>query len=85
MSSYWMEHSKQQSIEEMMLDEDASKITQHEHPEVLGLLPDLKGKQVLELGAGIGCVCLEINNSSLQLAITKCQKMKTSTLWIFSH
>ena len=54
MSSYWAEHSRQQSIEEMMLDEDAHKITQHEHPEVMSLLPDLKGMQVLELGAGIG-------------------------------
>jgi phosphoethanolamine N-methyltransferase len=54
MSSYWAEHSKKQSIEEMMLDEDACKITQHEHPEVMSLLPDLKGKTVLELGAGIG-------------------------------
>ena len=54
MSSYWTEHSTKQSIEEMMLDDDASKITKHEHPEVLSLLPDLKGKNVLELGAGIG-------------------------------
>lgn len=56
MASYWTEHSMNQSIEEMMLDEDASKITAHEHPEVLSLLPNLKGKSVLELGAGIGLV-----------------------------
>lgn len=54
MSSYWSEHSKQLSIEEMMLDEDATKLTKIEHPEVLSLLPSLEGKQVLELGAGIG-------------------------------
>ena len=56
MSSYWSEHSKQLSIEEMMLDEDATKLTKIEHPEVLSLLPSLEGKQVLELGAGIGFV-----------------------------
>ena len=56
MSSYWNEHSKDQSIEEMMLDEDASKLTKSEHPEILGLLPSLKGNKVLELGAGIGFV-----------------------------
>lgn len=54
MSSYWHEHSKHQSVEEMMLDEDASKLSKIEHPEVLSLLPSLKGKRVLELGAGIG-------------------------------
>lgn len=38
----------------MMLDEEAEKIGQEEVPEILGLLPELKGKRVLELGSGIG-------------------------------
>ena len=43
-----------QSVEEMMLDSKAEHLTQHEHPEVLGMLPSIEGKDVLELGAGIG-------------------------------
>ena len=54
MSTYWNENSRDQSVEEMMLDENASNLTQFEHPEILSLLPNLKGQRVLELGAGIG-------------------------------
>ncbi|KAJ0989214.1 hypothetical protein J5N97_007570 [Dioscorea zingiberensis] len=52
--SYWMEHSKDLTVEAMMLDSRASDLDKEERPEVLSLLPPLKGKSVLELGAGIG-------------------------------
>ncbi|KAJ6800848.1 phosphoethanolamine N-methyltransferase 1-like [Iris pallida] len=52
--SYWMEHSKDLTVEAMMLDSRASDLDKEERPEVLSLLPPYKGKTVLELGAGIG-------------------------------
>ena len=54
MTEFWNKHSMAQSVEEMMLDSKAEHLTQHEHPEVMGMLPCIKGKNVLELGAGIG-------------------------------
>ena len=54
MTEFWNKHSIAQSVEEMMLDSKAEVLTQHEQPEVLGMLPSVKGKDVLELGAGIG-------------------------------
>ncbi|KAG0573103.1 hypothetical protein KC19_VG149100 [Ceratodon purpureus] len=38
----------------MMLDSEASKLDLEERPEILGLLPPFKGKDVVEVGAGIG-------------------------------
>ncbi|XP_073003080.1 phosphoethanolamine N-methyltransferase-like [Typha latifolia] len=52
--NYWMEHSKDLTVEAMMLDSRASDLDKEERPEVLSLLPPLQGKSVLELGAGIG-------------------------------
>ncbi|KAJ3702390.1 hypothetical protein LUZ61_006095 [Rhynchospora tenuis] len=52
--SYWLEHSKELTVEAMMLDSRASDLDKEERPEVLSLLPCYKGKSVLELGAGIG-------------------------------
>ncbi|KAJ6836611.1 phosphoethanolamine N-methyltransferase 1-like [Iris pallida] len=52
--SYWTEHSKDLTVEAMMLDSRASDLDKEERPEVLSLLPSYKGKTVLELGAGIG-------------------------------
>ncbi|MQM14088.1 hypothetical protein Taro_047018 [Colocasia esculenta] len=52
--SYWTEHSKDLTVEAMMLDSRASDLDKEERPEVLSLLPSYKGKSVLELGAGIG-------------------------------
>ncbi|CAD5190557.1 unnamed protein product [Musa acuminata subsp. malaccensis] len=52
--SYWMEHSRDLTLEAMMLDSRASELDKEERPEVLSLLPPYKGKSVLELGAGIG-------------------------------
>lgn len=54
MTEFWSKHSMAQSVEEMMLDSKAETLTQDEHPEVMGMLPCIKGKDVLELGAGIG-------------------------------
>ena len=54
MTEFWNKHSMAQSVEEMMLDSKAEHLTKHEHPEVMGMLPCIKGKRVLELGAGIG-------------------------------
>ncbi|XP_010274723.1 PREDICTED: phosphomethylethanolamine N-methyltransferase-like [Nelumbo nucifera] len=52
--SYWIEHSSELTIEAMMLDSKAADLDKEERPEVLSLLPPFKGKDVLELGAGIG-------------------------------
>uniref|UniRef100_A0A1D1XZA7 phosphoethanolamine N-methyltransferase n=1 Tax=Anthurium amnicola TaxID=1678845 RepID=A0A1D1XZA7_9ARAE len=52
--SYWVEHSKDLTVNAMMLDSRASDLDREERPEVLSLLPPYKGKSVLELGAGIG-------------------------------
>ena len=54
MTEFWNKHSMAQSVEEMMLDSKAETLTQDEHPEVMAMLPCFKGKDVLELGAGIG-------------------------------
>ena len=48
------DHSQDASQEEMMLDEEAELLGREEIPEILDMLPDYKGKDVLELGAGIG-------------------------------
>jgi len=52
--SYWEEHSKDLTVESMMLDSRAADLDKEERPEILSLLPSYKGKSVLELGAGIG-------------------------------
>ena len=54
MTEFWNKHSKSQSVEEMMLDSRAETLTKEEHPEIMGMLPSITGKVVLELGAGIG-------------------------------
>jgi hypothetical protein len=57
MRKFWEEVSTQgSSIKQMVLCSDAEKLNQHEVSEVLSLLPDFAGKDVLELGAGIGFV-----------------------------
>lgn len=53
MKSYWKRNSNP-NLESMMLDTNADKINRVEYPEILECLPDLDGKAVLELGAGIG-------------------------------
>ncbi len=54
MSKYWMEHSAEANTKEMMLDDNAQYLGELEIPEILELLPDICGKDILELGAGIG-------------------------------
>ena len=54
MHSYWRQHSKDASLQEMMLDSNAEELGKEEIPEVLSMLPDTSGMDVLELGAGIG-------------------------------
>nr|XP_057918791.1 phosphoethanolamine methyltransferase isoform X3 [Doryrhamphus excisus] len=54
MTEFWKEHSKEATVEEMMLDSRALELTQQELPEILSILPSLDGCRVLELGAGIG-------------------------------
>ncbi|CAH1270367.1 Hypp4323 [Branchiostoma lanceolatum] len=54
MAEFWREQSHDGSLQEMMLDENADELDQEERPEILAMLPDLAGKRVLELGAGIG-------------------------------
>ena len=54
MKLYWKKHSKEASEQKMMLNEKAEELGQMEIPEILNMLPDLTGKRVLELGAGIG-------------------------------
>ena len=54
MHEFWEEHSHKATVVEMMLDSEAEKIGQKEIPEIISLLPEIKGKDVLELGAGIG-------------------------------
>ncbi|KAI5069232.1 hypothetical protein GOP47_0015533 [Adiantum capillus-veneris] len=51
---YWKEHSTVLSVEAMMLDSQASKLDEEERPEILLSLPPIKGKSIVELGAGIG-------------------------------
>ena len=38
----------------MMLDANAKVLTLTDHPEVMSILPNITGQNVLELGAGIG-------------------------------
>ena len=54
MKLYWKKHSKEASEQKTMLNEKAEELGQMEIPEILNMLPDLTGKRVLELGAGIG-------------------------------
>lgn len=52
MQKYWQNFAP--SIESMMLDNRAAIIHSDDQAEIFSLLPSLKGKNVLELGAGIG-------------------------------
>lgn len=54
MTKYWEEHSQDATLEEMMLDSSAHDLCKEEEPEIISYLPNLKSKDVVELGAGIG-------------------------------
>lgn len=73
---YWLEHSQEPTVEAMMLDSKASEIDQLERPEVLGTLGCIKGKRVLELGAGIGRFTGEIAKTAK--SVTACDFMEVS-------
>ena len=53
MKTFWETQSQKSSA-----DIFPSELTDEEVPEVISLLPDLQGKDVLELGAGPGYVTL---------------------------
>ena len=42
MTIYWQHHSKEASVEEMMLDTNALQLTKHDKNEVLGILPNIE-------------------------------------------
>ena len=69
MTQFWSSHSRRASTVEMMLDTDAERLGEKEIPEILSLLPDVKGKDVIELGAGIGCVNKHIFASLLKFLL----------------
>uniref|UniRef100_A0A8D0C3F1 phosphoethanolamine N-methyltransferase n=1 Tax=Salvator merianae TaxID=96440 RepID=A0A8D0C3F1_SALMN len=54
MRRFWQDHSQESSLQEMMLDSEAERLSHEDTPEILALLPGLEGQDVLELGAGIG-------------------------------
>ena len=58
MKTFWHSNSTEIgcSSKAMMLDKDFEDLGRREIPEILALLPDIRGKVILELGAGIGWV-----------------------------
>ncbi|NEP59331.1 MAG: methyltransferase domain-containing protein [Symploca sp. SIO2G7] len=50
--TYWQRQKA--SIQGMMLNPEADELHYHEHKQIISCLPDLSGKDILELGAGIG-------------------------------
>ncbi|KAJ8022972.1 Phosphoethanolamine N-methyltransferase 3 [Holothuria leucospilota] len=54
MKNYWLGYSQNANVAEMLCDSDGAEISKKELPEVLGFLPDMRGKKVLELAGGVG-------------------------------
>ena len=55
MTEFWKQHSHHGSLNDMLLeDAKAEQLSEAEVPEIMSMLPDLTGLDVLELGAGIG-------------------------------
>jgi len=56
MLSYWETHLKRDGAtkEAMMLDKNASSFSEKERDEILSILPDVTGLDMIELGSGIG-------------------------------
>ena len=67
MKDYWVKHSVQASIQEMLLDSNAEEISDNEMPEIISILPSFKSKVILELGAGIGLVFFHTFNLILTI------------------
>jgi len=60
MLDFWKEHSRNATVDEMMLDSNSAALDKVERPEILKLLGDVEQKRVLELGAGIGRFTCEL-------------------------
>lgn len=54
MKAFWQENCTGATLEDVLLDSRADMVDASERAEVSALLPDLGGKRLLELGAGIG-------------------------------
>ncbi|XP_070565552.1 uncharacterized protein [Ptychodera flava] len=54
MKDFWAAHSNDATVESMMFDTKASTLTEMESKEIMSMLPNIEGKRILELGAGIG-------------------------------
>eukprot|EP00117_Sycon_ciliatum_P034895 scpid103713/ scgid26545/ Phosphoethanolamine N-methyltransferase len=54
MKEFWDGHCTTASLQDVMLDSKAETLDESEKPEIMDMLPSLKGLRVLELGAGIG-------------------------------
>lgn len=54
MKKYWIEHSKDASEQEMLLDENCDNLSENDKNEIFNILPSLQNKDILEVGAGIG-------------------------------
>ncbi|XP_070563864.1 uncharacterized protein [Ptychodera flava] len=54
MKDFWTAYSKDATVESMMHDTKASTLTEMESKEIMSMLPNIEGKRILELGAGIG-------------------------------
>lgn len=54
MKNYWNQHSKNASNEEMLLDNNNNGLDKLDKDEIFSIIPCLNGKDILEVGAGIG-------------------------------
>ncbi|XP_077977019.1 uncharacterized protein LOC144432630 [Glandiceps talaboti] len=54
MTDFWRNMSKKGLMKEVFLDSKADILAVEDRQEILSMLPDLGGKRILELGAGIG-------------------------------
>jgi len=56
MLNYWEGHAKRDGAtqEAMMLDKNASEFSDRERDEILSIVPDVTGLDIIELGSGIG-------------------------------
>lgn len=54
MKRYWHEHSENASLEEMLLDKNAEELGRLDRDEIFNIIPCLNGKDIIEIGAGIG-------------------------------
>jgi len=69
MEQYWNDHAEKggATLNAMMLDKNAQNFSDKEKQEVMSLIPDLKDKTVLELGAGIGRITSGIYKQTKKL------------------